>query len=99
MDFGFQNTDTKRFENSEQTELEKEKNFLFGIGISPGVTFFAIESFAFEIQLDVLGYEYQRSKTTDEEGNEYVSGTHNVNFQLDLLSINFGLAYYFGAKN
>lgn len=98
MDFGFENTDTKRYENGSQTELEKQKNFLFGVGISPGVTFFAIESFAFEIQLDVLGYEYERTNTIDEEGNEFTSDSHNVNFQLDLLSLNFGLAYYFGAK-
>lgn len=98
MDFGFENTDIKKFENSQQTEIEKEDNFLFGIGISPGITFFAIESFAFEIQLDVLGYEYERSKSIDEEGNEFVSDSHNVNFKLDLLSLNFGLAYYFGAK-
>ncbi|MCP4883387.1 MAG: hypothetical protein GY908_06320, partial [Flavobacteriales bacterium] len=71
MDFGFENTDIKKFENSQQTEIEKEDNFLFGIGISPGVTFFAIESFAFEIQLDVLGYEYERTKTIDDEGNEF----------------------------
>lgn len=25
----------------------------------------------FEIQLDVLGHEYKRSKTTDEESNEF----------------------------
>lgn len=98
MDFGFENTDIKRFENSQPTETEKEENFLFGIGISPGVTFFAIESFCFEIQLDVLGYEYKQSKTIDEEGNEFTSDSHNVNFKLDLLSLNFGLAYYFGAK-
>lgn len=98
MDFGFENTETKRIENSEQTELEKDEEFLFGIGISPGVTFFAIESFAFEIQLDVLGYEYKNTKTTDQDGNEFTSDSHNVNFQIDLLSLNFGLAYYFGAK-
>lgn len=99
MDFGFENTEIKRFENSEQTEFEKENGFVFGIGISPGVTFFAIQSFAFEIQLDVLGYEYERNRTTDNEGNEFTSDSHNVNFKLDLLSLNFGLAYYFGAKN
>jgi len=36
MDFGFANTDIEKFENSEQTELETEESFLFGIGISPG---------------------------------------------------------------
>ncbi|MGI9530906.1 hypothetical protein [Lutimonas sp.] len=99
MDFGFGNSETKSFENSEETERETTNDFLFGIGISPGITFFALESFAFEIQLDVLGYEYERSKTTDDEGNEFTSDSHNVNFTLDLLSLNFGLAYYFGAKN
>ena len=99
MDFGFGDSVTKSFENGEQTEQEDTKDFLFGLGISPGITFFALESFAFEIQLDVLGYEYERSSSIDEEGNEFVSDSHNVNFTIDLLSLNFGLAYYFGAKN
>lgn len=98
MDFGFGDSETKSFENGQLTEKENTKDFLFGIGISPGINFFALESFAFEIQLDVLGYEYERSKTTDNEGNEFTSDSHNVNFTLDLLSLNFGLAYYFGAK-
>lgn len=98
MDFGFGDSETKSYENGQLTEMETTNDFLFGIGISPGITFFALESFAFEIQLDVLGYEYERTKTIDEEGNEFTSDSHNVNFQLDLLSLNFGLAYYFGAK-
>ena len=99
MDFGFGDSDTKSFENGEGTESETTNDFLFGIGISPGVTFFALESFAFEIQLDVLGYEYEKSTSIDNEGNEFTTDSHNVNFTLDLLSLNFGLAYYFGAKN
>jgi len=99
MDFGFGDSESKSYENGEQIEQENTNDFLFGIGISPGVTFFALESFAFEIQLDVLGYEYERSTSIDQDGNEFVSDSHNVNFTLDLLSLNFGLAYYFGAKN
>lgn len=99
MDFGFGDSETNSYENGTLTESEITNDFLFGIGISPGITFFALESFAFEIQLDVLGYEYERSKTIDDQGNEFTTDSHNVNFTLDLLSLNFGLAYYFGAKN
>jgi hypothetical protein len=99
MDFGFGDTVVKSFNNQELTEQENTDEFKFGIGISPVINFFAIENFAFEIQLDVLGYEYERSTTIDNEGNELITDSHNVDFKLDLLSLNFGLAYYFGAKN
>ncbi len=98
MNFGFGNTDTKRFNNNVETEKSESETFVFGIGLSPGVTFFAIESFAFEIQLDVLGYEYKTTTTKTHEGEETTTASHNVNFTLNLLSLNFGLAYYFGAK-
>ena len=50
----------------------------------------------------VTGEVYQVWKkeilVLDDEGNELITDSHNVDFKLDLLSINFGLAYYFGAK-
>ena len=98
MDFGFGNTDSYRLENGQITEQETSDTFLFGIGLSPGINFFAIENFAFEIQLDVLGYQYERTETVEDTGEVTVSDSHNVNFTLNLLSLNFGLAYYFGAK-
>jgi len=98
MDFGFGKTETNKMENNVQTEMSQSDTFVFGIGLSPGVTFFAIENFAFEIQLDVLGYEYKKVKTTDHTGAITETNTNNVDFQLNLLSLNFGLAYYFGSK-
>jgi len=98
MSFGFENTtDTKTQNNVESGKTESE-TFVFGLGLSPGITFFAIESFAFEIQLDVLGYKYETTTSRDETGQETKYDSHNVNFTLNLLSLNFGLAYYFGAK-
>lgn len=66
------------------------------IGISPGVTFFAMENFAFEVKLNVLGYSL---KVTDTEINNTEHSRkirHNVDFNLNLLSLDMGLAYYFG---
>jgi len=96
---GFGDGESTRNENGVQTEIANQESFTLGIGFSPGITFYAIESFAFEVQLDVLGYEYYTTTTTDQSGKETTYQTHNVNFTLNLLSLNFGLSYYFGAKN
>ena len=98
MDFGFGNTDEFTIQTDEELEEFRSDTFLFAIGLSPGINFFALQNFALEVQLDVLGYEYRRETTTDSSGEETSVDTHNVNFTLNLLSLNLGLAYYFGAK-
>ena len=49
-------------------------------------------------QLDVLGYKYERETKKDETGEETITTSNNVDFTLNLLTLNFGLAYYFGTK-
>ena len=99
LEFGFTNTELTKDENNSEVEKVNTESFIFGVGFSPGITFYAIESFAFEVQLDILGYRFEKSISKDQDGNETSYQTHNVNFTLNLLSLNFGLAYYFGAKN
>lgn len=96
---GFGNTVTRDIKNQDEIQKAYTKEFKFSIGISPGITFFAIENFAFEVQLNnLIGYELQVSNKTINETEESKVTTHTVNFNIDLLSLNLGLAYYFGAK-
>jgi len=75
------------------------KNFGFSVGISPGVTFFAIENFAFEVELqNLLGYEYMLTNTTTNGTVESRKTSNNVAFNIDLLSLKLGLAYYIKNK-
>jgi len=69
----------------------------FRIGISPGITFFAMENFAFEAQLNVLGYSMEISEKTKNGENKSRQVQNNVDFKLNLLTLDMGLAYYFGA--
>lgn len=97
--FGFGNTVTRDTKNLDEINKSYTDVFTFTAGISPGITFFAIENFAFEIQLNnLIGYELQVSNKITNETEESKVTTHNVNFNIDLLSLNLGLAYYFGAK-
>lgn len=99
LGFGFGNTVTRDTKNQDEINKSYTNEFAFTAGISPGIAFFAIENFAFEVQLNnLIGYELQVSKKTTDEMEESKVTTHNVNFNIDLLSLNLGLAYYFGAK-
>lgn len=97
--FGFGNTVTRDTKNLDEINKTYTDKFTFTAGISPGITFFAIENFAFEIQLNnLIGYELNVSNKETNDIEESQVTTHNVNFNIDLLSLNLGLAYYFGAK-
>ncbi|MFV0366771.1 MAG: hypothetical protein ACK5JS_09850 [Mangrovibacterium sp.] len=72
-----------------------EQNFGFSMGLSPGITFFLMENFALEIELEnLVGYSYERTETT-QNGTE-VSRQHsnNVTFDVNLLQMRLGIAYY-----
>ncbi len=95
---GFGNSLQRSIKNVDEVEKTYSSDFDFRIGISPGVTFFVMESFAFEIQLDVLGYELQSKNKSVNGGVSSRDVRQNVDFQIDLLSLQLGLAYNFGSK-
>lgn len=96
--FGFGNSLQRSIRNVDQVEKTYSSDFDFRVGISPGITFFVMESFAFEIQLDVLGYELQVKNKSVNDGVPSKDVRQNVDFQIDLLSLQLGLAYNFGSK-
>lgn len=99
LGFGFGNSVSRDTKNLDEINKSYTDEFAFTAGISPGITFFAMENFAFEIQLNnLIGYELRVSNKTTNETEESKVTTNNVNFNIDLLSLNLGLAYYFGSK-
>lgn len=94
---GVSNGLTRNTKNLDDIEKIYDDNFNLRLGISPGITFFAMENFAFEVQLDVLGYELN-VKNREVNGVEQSKEVrHNVDFNIDILSLQLGLAYYFGS--
>lgn len=72
--------------------------FKLGVGINPGITYFAVNNFAFEAGVNLIGYNYSREKGKDSNGEDSFRESHNVNFSVNLLSISMGVAYFFGTK-
>jgi len=98
LTFGNSYTLRRNTKNIDEIEKNYGNDFKFRVGLSPGVTFFAMENFAFEVQLDVIGYDLNVSKKRVNNGPESKEIRQNVDFNINLLSLKLGLAYYFGAK-
>ena len=96
--FGGGNTLTRNTKNLDEVEKIYGNDFNFRIGISPGITFFAMENFALEVQLNVLGYDLKVAEKSTNNGPKSKEVRQNVDFNINLLSLQLGLAYYFGAK-
>lgn len=99
LGFGIEHTNVRTIKKLDEVSKRFSTVYNFGIGISPGVTFFAMENFAFEVQLDVLGYNLRVTETLKDGIEESRDVRQNVNFSIDILTLKLGLAYYFGAGN
>ena len=65
------------------------------LGISPGVIVFIEKGFAFEVLVDLLGLSTTVRNSTKNYTDESRVLTNDVNFTISLLTLKFGVAYYF----
>ncbi len=99
LTYGRSNSLSRKIKALDDVEKSFSTNNIFKAGISPGITFFAMENFAFEVQLDVLGYTLDVIEKTQNGEKQSMQVKQNIDFKIDILSLNLGLSYYIGAKN
>lgn len=78
--FGWENTVFKGFHEDDTITKSYSDSYAFGIRIDPNITFFVMENFAIELDISILGYNYEMCKTTENE----LSGQKNVSQSIDL---------------
>ncbi|RXP64543.1 hypothetical protein EC396_00785 [Lutibacter sp. HS1-25] len=96
--YGRGNTLVRNIKNIDEVDKTYATDYNLRLGLSPGVTFFVMENFCFEVQLDVLGYELSVSKSTDNNEPPSRQVRQQVDLSIDVLSLHLGLGYYFGSK-
>ncbi len=78
-------------------DLDKTRNttHIIEAGLNPGVTIFVMKGFAFETSVGLLGLStgIREIETNGKSKSEIV--TNIINFRINLLALNFSLAYYF----
>ncbi len=95
ISFGFGTTITRHTKSSTDISKLYSKDFSLNIGLAPGITFLLVRGFSFETSINLLGLKYDRHKITE---NNLPSGKQEdikFDFDINLLRLNFSLAYYF----
>lgn len=72
-----------------------EKNYSVFVGVNPGMMAFVNDHLAIELNVGMLGFQYQWNNQLQ---NQVYSGDRrmaSVNFQINIFRIGFGLSYYF----
>ena len=86
---------TRDVKNNDDINKSYRNEFVFSLGLTPGICFFAMENFAFEVGVNVIGYTLKHTTTTINDVEQASETRNNVNLELNLLSLKLGLAYYF----
>ncbi len=95
LSFGFGNQVNREETDPDNVEKFYEKQFITRLGISPGINVFIVKKFSFEMGLNLIGLEYEKIKKKFGEDKEGSVENFDFDFKISLLSLNFGLAYYF----
>lgn len=66
----------------------------FELGIVPGIAAFVTNEVALEVSVGLLGFNYQKVKQTANQVNVSEMEKSGANFKINLLAINFSLAFY-----
>ncbi|MDE6121240.1 MAG: hypothetical protein K2F63_05570, partial [Muribaculaceae bacterium] len=71
-----------------------ETNFKMNVGLAPGLSVFLNNYSAIEVNVGVLGFNYNKTRSTTDR--IYVANRHHqsANFNINLFSITFGVVLY-----
>lgn len=72
-----------------------EKILKMGLVLAPGISIFATDFMTIEATIGIFGIEYSRTEQTTNQVYQGAFETFNASFQLNLLSVGLGLAFYF----
>ena len=71
-----------------------ERNFNIGIGVAPGLAVFLNNFAALEVNVGVLGFDYNHTRTITDQIYVANRNTKSAIFKVNLFSITFGVAFY-----
>lgn len=71
-----------------------ERNFKFNVGLAPGVVVFLNNYSALEVNVGVVGFNYNQTRSVSDQIYVAHRKTQTANFKINLFSITFGVAFY-----
>lgn len=71
-----------------------ERSFGLDVGLAPGMIMFLNNYSAIEVNVGVLGFSYNSTKSTTDQIYVARRNSRQANFKINLFSITFGVAFY-----
>lgn len=71
-----------------------ERNLQFNVGLAPGLSIFLSNYSAIEVNVGVLGFNYNYTKSITDQIYVARRHTQQANFKINLFSITFGVMFY-----
>ena len=68
--------------------------YSFEVGLVPGLAVFVTNNIALEVQVGLIGLDYQKIRQTKNQIHTSVMENSGANFRINLLSIGIGISYY-----
>lgn len=71
-----------------------ERNVQFNVGLAPGLSVFLSNYSALEVNVGVLGFNYNHTRSVSDQIYVAHRQTQKANFKINLFSITFGVMFY-----
>lgn len=71
-----------------------ERNFQFNVGLAPGLSVFLSNYSAIEVNVGVLGFNFNDTQSVSDQIYRAHRQTRKANFKVNLFSITFGVMFY-----
>ena len=71
-----------------------ERNVQFNVGLAPGLSVFLTNYSAIEVNVGVLGFNYNHTRSVSDQIYYARRQTQRANFKVNLFSITFGVMFY-----
>lgn len=71
-----------------------ERNFGLNVGVAPGLCMFLNNYSAIEVNVGVLGFNYNHTRSVTDQIYVAQRNLKNANFKINLFSITFGVTFY-----
>lgn len=95
LGIGFGNSNVRKTKNPDDITKTFTDEFNMNLGVRPGIAIILAKGFAFEMGIDLLGLTYTNTSIRTDGIEKGASSDFSFDFDISLLSLDFGIAYYF----
>lgn len=84
---------------TEENDSKIDSQYLeFILAVQPGIAVFVADFVTLELSINLLGLTTNYEKSTLNDTSESISKSSTINFDINVLSLNIGLGFYFNTK-